>query len=233
MIVPATYSFIESIQVSFDGNWVYFVAPIGNGNPALYKVPITGGTPIVLDNSGYIYSVNVDVVDGSMATYDKRITNSSGANVSAIFSLSTSGSGSPTLLADDSSHNYEFPQFSKDATQIVFESDRDDPNFEIYVMSATGGSFNGSGLTQVTNLPDVAKQDGVSFSADGKSTVFVGSGPTPSQTGVYHSGLIGSSPPENCTLIVHDSTIQAGLYWTSVGGRSQGGTTGYLSRRRQ
>jgi hypothetical protein len=232
MLVPPTYSFIESIQVSADGAWVYFVAPIGTGNPALYKVPSTGGTPKVLDNSGFILSANVDPVTGSNVIYDKEIVYPNGNQKTAIFELPTSGSVSPNLITNDPNDNYEFPQFSKDGTQIVMESDINDPNFEIYTMSSTGGSINGAGLTQVTNLPAVAKENGVSFSADGTSTAFVGNSASATATGIYVSGTIGANPPAPTSMIVQDNTVQAGLYWTSNGGRSASGTMAYLARPR-
>jgi len=231
-IVKPTYSFIESMQVSLDGAWVYYVASIGANYPALYKVSITGGTPITLDNTGFIMSANVDTVTGTMVTYDKEIVLGNGNNVSAVYVLSTKG-GVPTLVTNDQANNYEMPQFSKDASQIVLESDKDHSNFEVYTMSASNISVNGSGLTQVTDSPNVAKQDGVSFSADGTTTSYVGQGLGAANTGIYVSGLIGANPPAPSTLVVQDSTVQAGMYWTSFGGRSTSGLTAYLARPRR
>jgi hypothetical protein len=235
MIVPPTYSFIEALQVSFDGRWVYYVAPIGNGDPALYKVSINGGQPLALDNTGFIFSANVDGVSGNMVTYDKEITNSQGQVVSAVFTLPTTGHGTPTMLVNDPAHNYEFPQFSKDATQIAFESDVDDPDFDIYVAGATGGTVSGSSLIRVTNMPSVSKEDGLAFGADGSSVAFIGFAALNSQVGLYVSGQIGANPPAPCNLIVQDSTIQSGLYWTSMTGRAPGELTVSLAsqRRRQ
>lgn len=230
-IVAPSYSFVESMQVSFDGHWLYLVAAIGANNPVLYKVSMTNGSTQVLDNTGFIYSANVDVVTGTTVTYDKDTVYPNGNDKSAIYSLPTSG-GTPTLLANDPNDNYEFPQFSKDGSRIVCLCDKDNPNFEVYVLSAQGGSTNGSGLTQVTNLPAIAKENGVTFSADGNSTAFIGLADGVAGSGLYVSGQIGAKPIAAPSLIVNDDTVEAGLYWTSSTGRAVGGATAFLAKRR-
>jgi hypothetical protein len=218
-IVPPTYSFIASIQVSSDGAWVYFVAAIGTGDSYLYKVATKGGTPIVLDNSSYVYTANVDTVNGSKITYDKDYVYPDGTLQSAIFVRSTSANAAPTLLIDDSGANYGCPQFSPDGTKIAFVSDKDDANMEVYLVSASGGS-----IVQMTNAPSISKVfTGVTFSPDGSSTAFIGLG-----SGLYRTGTIGSSNAPS--LIVSDSTVLGGIYWTGNGGRSEAIHAHSLSR---
>jgi Tol biopolymer transport system component len=229
LVAPVYYS-IQSIQVSIDGAWVYYIAQLGQtGNSELYKLPIAGGTPIVLDSDS-IYSANVDTVTGTQVVYDKNYTYVGGNSESAVFIRSTAVTGTPTQLTVDSSHNYEWPQFSKDGTKIVLTSDKNDPFFEVYTMASNTVSTNGSGLTQVTSNPTIDKESGVTFSADGTMAAYIGLDTAGSANGVYRSGVIGTQNPS--TLIVPDSHIQAGIYWTSATGRARGGTTGYLSRNR-
>lgn len=220
-LVRPTYSFIENVQVSSDGAWVYFVAATGNGDAYLYKVSSSGGTPILLDNSSFVYTASVDIVDGSLITYDKDYTYQDGTVRSAVFVRSTASSATPRLLIDDSSANYGCPMFSPDGTKIAFVSDKDDANMEVYVTGVGGGD-----IQQVTAAPTISKQyTGVAFSPDGDSTAFVGY-----NSGVFLTGKIGSlSTP---SLIVSDQTVTGGLYWTSSNGRAQVGSSATLSHPR-
>ena len=86
-----------------------------------------------MDN-GFVFSANVDVVNGSQVVYDKLITPSAGATpVSQVFTRSTSASGTPVQVTDGTTPTtIQFPQFSKDASQIVMVSDKDYANFEVY-----------------------------------------------------------------------------------------------------
>jgi hypothetical protein len=97
-------------------------------------------------------------------------------------------------------------------------------------MSAT----NGGGIVKVTNDPSVYKlYNGVTFSADGTTTAFVGTAPpsgTLSVQGLYRSPVIGGSGAS--TEIVTDPVILAGVYWTSTNGRSRSGVTAFLARKR-
>ena len=220
-VVPPTYSFVETVQVSYDGAWVYYVAAIGSGDACLYKVATAGGAPIVLDNSGFVYTASVDIVSGSKITYDKDYTYPDGRVESAVFVKSTDSDGPPILLTNDSTANYGCPQFSPDGTKIAFVSDKDDANMEVYVVSASGGN-----ILQVTNAPQLPKQyTGVAFSPDGTTTAFIGF-----DSGVYRSAPLGAQGAP--TLIVHDATAIGGIYWTNASGRAQGGATATLSRRR-
>jgi len=221
-IVTPTYTFIASIQVSLDGSFVYYIAAIGSGDTFLYKVPITGGTPVQLDTD-QVFTANVDVVNGSMITYDKLVSYSNGNILSAVFVRSTASSATPIQLTNDSNSNYACPQFSKDGTKIALESDKADSNFEVYVMSAT----DGSNLTQITNDPTIAKQyTGVAYSADGTAVAYIGE-----TAGVYKSPPIGNTG--SSAQLVNDATVNDGLYWTSTTGRARGGTTAYLGHRRK
>jgi len=220
VIAPA-YSFIGSIQVSFDGVWIYYLAAVGTGSLELYKVSINGGAPIVLD-SDEVFTANVDISKGSKITYDKLVSYPNGNVFSAIFVRSTANSATPVQITNDSSANYCCPQFSKDGTKVVCLSDKADSAMEVYSMNATDGST----LTQITNAPSINKQyTAVSFSADGTTTAFVAD-----SIGVYVSGPIGTNNAP--TQIVNDTTTENSLYWTSLSGRSSSGTTGYISKQR-
>ncbi len=223
-LVAPVYSVITSIQISIDGAWIYYIAAIGAGNTQLYKIPITGGVPIVLD-SGEINSAFVDTVDGTRITYDKYYTFLDGNNVDSIFVRPTTTSGTPVQLTTDSKANYSNPQFSKDGTKIVFVSDKDDANGEVYLMSAT----DGSGITKLTNNPTINKMgNGVTMSADGTKASYIGMDTVGTAFGVYTSGAVGTSNPS--TLIVSDLTILPGIYWTSSNGRAVAGAARLMSR---
>lgn len=230
-VLAPGYAFISQIQVSVDGGSVYFTAAASStANFELYKVPIGGGTPIVLDSSD-IYTFNVDPVSGSQVVYDKNYTYLNGNSKSAVFLRSTAASGTPISITNDDSSDYSRPQFSKDASQIVMVSDKDSASYDVYTLSAKATSTNGSNLTRVTNLPNVSKYFGASLSADGSKAAFIGidnAGGTGS--GVYVSGAIGSSNPS--IQIVSDNGVQPGIYWTSSSGRARGGTTGFYYWRR-
>ncbi len=230
-IVAPTYTFISQIQVSVDGAYVYYTAAAGSaGNFELYKVSINGGAPIVLDSAN-IYTFNVDSFNGSRVTYDKNYTYLNGNSKSAVFIRTTAASGNPVSITNDPSSDYSRPQFSKDATQIVLVSNKDDAQYDVYTMSASATSTNGSGLTRVTNSPTISKYFGATLSADGTQAAFIGLDNTGgTASGVFVSGAIGTSGAT--TQIVTDAGVQPGIYWTSAAGRSRGGTTGFFGARR-
>jgi hypothetical protein len=230
-IVPPTYSLVGQIQVSVDGAFVYYTASVGSaGNFELYKVSINGGTPTVLDTDD-IYTFNVDAVNGSRVTYDKNYTYLNGNSKSAVFLRSTAVSGTATSITSDASSDYSRPQFSKDGTQIVLVSDKDDAQYDVYTMSSSATSTNGSGLTRVTNAPTLSKYFGATLSADGTKAAFIGLDNTGgTASGVFVTSTIGSGGAN--TQIVNDPSVQPGIYWTSSSGRARGGTTGFFGSRK-
>lgn len=218
-IVAPVYRLVSEIQVSPDGSTVYYIAAIGSGNTELYKVPITGGVPVVL-NSDAIFSMNVDEVDGSRITYDKVVKYSNGNFKSTIIVQPTKNTGVPVELNPDSSANYACPQFSKDGSKIVFTSDKADAQGEVYVMNST----DGSNMVQVTSNPTINKlYNGCTFSADGTKVAYIGFDTAGSAYGVYESSLIGGSG--SSTNIVNDLTINPGINWTSAAGLLLKGST--------
>ena len=228
-IVQPIYSAVSQIQVSIDGLWVYYVAAIGNGNYELYKVSSSGGIPIVLD-SGDIYTFNVDTVTGTQVVYDKNFTYTNGNSETAVFLRLTSASGTPVSITNDPSHNYETPQFSKDATEIVLASDKDATNFDIYSLSATASSTNGSGLNRIST-DGIGKSYGVAFGNNLSTVGYVGIDPSGgSGTGLYVATKGATSTTTK--LIVPDSSIVPGIYWTSSNGRSICGVSGSLGNWR-
>ena len=211
-IVAPKYRLVTEIQVSPDGSTVYYIASIGSGNTELYKVPVTGGVPVVL-NSDAIFSMNVDEVDGSRITYDKVVMYSNGNFKSTIFVQPTKNTGVAVQLNPDSTANYACPQFSKDGSKIVFTCDKADAQGEVYVMNST----DGSNMVQVTNNPTINKlYNGCAFSADGTMVAYVGFDTVGSAYGVYVSSAIGSN--ESSTNIVNDLAIKPGINWTSSTG---------------
>jgi hypothetical protein len=229
-IVPPTYRAISSIQVANAGSFVYYVAQSNrSGNFELYGVPINGGAPTVFD-SGDIGSASVETYYGYEITYDKTVSYPNGNSYQAIFVIPASNGATPVQLTNDAGSNFECPQFSKDNTQIVFISDKDDASGEVYTMNAT----NGSGIVKVTNNPTIGKMgNGVTFSADGTQTAYIGVDTSASgaATGVYTTASI--TPNSSSTLIVPDPNVWPGIYWTNFNGQARGGTTGYLVNRRR
>jgi Tol biopolymer transport system component len=202
---------------------VYFVAATSiTSDSQLFKVAITGGTVTPL---AYCYTAQVRDA-GDVATFDYLNPNSTN---SSVYTISTNGNGSPTLVTSDLNNYYIAPQWSKDGTKIVLASNKDDAAYEVYVTSATPGGA----LTQVTNLSTVNKYNGATFSADGTMIAFVGtagSGGSLSTQGVYTSTAIGTTPGQ--TLIYPDSLIEGGIYWTGSNGRSRGLVGTYFARRK-
>ncbi len=227
-IVGAVYVDIAQIQVSIDGVWVYYIASTSaSGNYELYKVSSGGGTPVVLDSDD-IFSFNVDSLNGSEVVYDKQYAYANGNSPYSVLIRPTALSGKASLLTNDNTNDYDTPQFSKDGTQVILVSDKDNTNWDVYTMSASTVSTNGSGLTRVTNST-INKLAGVTFSADGTKAAYVGMDLVNNvATGVYESGAIGAGT--SSTLILTDLSIIPGIYWTSSIGRSLTGPTGYFAR---
>ena len=230
-IVAATYFDIAQIQVSFDGAWVYYIASTSaNGNYELYKVAITGGTPVVLVSDD-VYTFNVDSYNGTRIVYDKQYAYSNGNSPYSVLIRPTTNTGTATVITNDNTNDYDTPQFSKDGTQIILVSDKDNTNWDVYTMSSSAISTNGSGLTRVTNSA-INKLAGVTFSADGTQAAYVGVDLTNNvATGIYVTGTIGTGT--SSSLVYTDLSIIPGIYWTSNIGRATYGTNGYFSRYRR
>ena len=227
-VVAPIYTDIAQIQVSIDGVWIYYLASTSaSGNYELFKVASSGGTPVVLDSDD-VFSFSVDTLNGSEVVYDKQYAYSNGKSPYSVLIRPTALSGKATLLTNDNTNDYDTPQFSKDGTQIILVSDKDNTNWDVYTMSATTVSTNGSGLTRVTNSA-INKLAGVTFSADGTKAAFVGMDLTNNvATGVYVTGTIGVGT--SSSLVFTDLSIVPGIYWTSSIGRSLTGPTGYFAR---
>lgn len=219
-VVPPQYSYVSSVQVSNDGKFVYYVAAVGLNDTQLFRVPIGGGSVKTID---FAFSAELNAA-GDTVVYDKIPT---GGTTNQIYISPADGTAPPTALTSDVSHNYETPQWSKDGTKLVLASDKDNSLFEIYTMAPTAGAP----LTQVSNLANVDKSQGVSLSPDGTMAAFIGISGDTTKAGVYRTASFGTNPITQ-TQVVVDPNVLNGIYWTGSNGRAIGNANGFIARRR-
>jgi hypothetical protein len=234
-IVAPTLVGVDAVTVTPDGNYVLFSAEDSNQNENIYKVQISGGTPVAL----YLGDdPEVDPTDTYIA-YDQADPN----NIlnQYIWESKIDGS-SPTQLTSGSFD--EYPQFSKQSDRIGFDR----------VDGATTGAKDiwtytiaTKALTQITTSPDTQAGSlyitGASWSPDGTSLSFYSSpldaGPNPAPTALYTA----TSTPTTPSTVVSGSTTPATVvtsvvspvaetYWTGNNGRGASPLRGFEFRRK-
>jgi Tol biopolymer transport system component len=221
LVAPA-YDFVSSLQVSSNGEFVYYVGTTGNVD-ALYKLPINGGAPTTLVTSG-VFSAHVSLA-GDRVAFSQIQSNNRGA----IFVRSTANVDVPVQLTDfegTDGFDADYPQFSKDGARIVFSSNRlSTITFDLWTVPSVGGNFQ-----RLTNTPD-ADEIGASFNGTGTMVSFVAIDIDSEKTGIWRtsSTTVGGGR----TALRLSSSVGSSTYWTTANGRASRGADLRLDQRRR
>jgi len=214
-VVAPTYAAIISLQMSNDGNTLYYVAATpGAETPKIYKVAVTGGTPVALDSAEDAHLNS----DGTMLVYSKLAADFT----TEVWKRGVNAGDTPVRLTTSPGED-EFVQWSKDGTKIAFSSSRSG-SFQVFTMNA-----DGSGQTAVTGN---ASADDVtpSFNSDGSKLCFLslGDGGISTVTTINSTGVDSGRTP-----VKSANDLLFGTYWTSSNGRSIGITSVLAQRLRK
>jgi len=197
-VTTATYDFVDQIQVANNGSFLIFSADPGDGTLRLYRVDLTPsiGTATQLDLGEFFFiSPQNDQV-----VYSK----SDGGDLD-IF-VRPLPTGSATRLTDNTVQD-AYPQFSKDASKIIFSSARGSDFFDLFQINPDGTSE-----TQLTSTADQSDFGG-SWNTTGNSYSFaVASGEATA------SGLFRRSGSSTAVQLKESNAILA-TYWTSTDGK--------------
>jgi hypothetical protein len=222
-IVAPSFDFVDSLQVSSDGQFVYFVGTNGT-NDSLYKVPINGSSaPVVLVNGGITHA-HINQA-GSQVVYAQVQSN----NRAAVFVRPTTNTGSSTQLTEffgTAGYDADFPQFSKDSTKVVFSADKDSASgtYDLFTIASVGGN-----LQRITNTQE-RDELGASFNNDGTAVSYVALDIDTTKSGIYRTSATATD--QNTTLLKASTAVGNSTYWTSQSGRSRGIGAMVLDRRR-
>jgi len=200
----AGYQAINQMQVSNDGQWVYYTALL-NANDvqyALFRVPIAGGTPTQIAPTVDFFQLNMA---GTTIVFDQL-----NGSVGNIYTVSSSG-GTPSNLTNSSSDEI-MPQWSKDGTKIAYCSTNGGVTYNIFTMTSSGGS-----QTQITKPGAGVDNLGPSFSGDGTMVSFIYLGSNGAQAGVYTVPSTGGS----ISNVIFNPSLDNTTYWTTAGGRAR------------
>ncbi len=207
-VVPPTYDAVYSLQVSPDGNTLYFVASVTGDTTKLRKVAKAGGTPITLDDA-QTASLNFA---GDTLVYEKFVTTS--AN---IFKRSTADVAAPVQLTNIGTRNDFRPQWNKQGNRVIFCS-QDAVNLsDVFSVNSVGGDRRQ--LTNTVDLDEIA----ASYNDDSTRFATVVSALDLTQSGLYVASTSGTDIGRVFILPVPNSN--EALYWTSNLGRSPGGAS--------
>jgi hypothetical protein len=172
---PTLYSALETQALSSTDRRVMFVAParieapnwlrdgktlIYNGGGRLYRVPVAGGTPAVID-TGFAVRCNNDhgvSPDGTRLVISDQ---SQGDKRSRIYTLPVGG-GRPTLVTENGPSYWH--GWSPDGATLAYCAERDG-EFDVYTVPAAGGTE-----TRLTSAKGL--DDGPEFSPDGRHIYF-------------------------------------------------------------
>jgi TolB protein len=155
-IVYHTTKHIEAPNWSRDGKFFLF-----NSGGRIWKLPVTGGTPEVIDTGSQTNCNNDHGIspDGTQIAISDQ---SQGNRQSRVYILPIGG-GTPRLMTPPGPPSY-WHGWSPDGKTLAFTGDRNN-NYDIYSMSAEGGPE-----TRLTTAEGT--DDGPDFSPDGKLIYF-------------------------------------------------------------
>jgi hypothetical protein len=210
-LLPAAYRFIEQIQVSPDGQTVYFIAGLGESDAQLLKVSMDGGEATVVDLAE---SFHINQA-GTQIAYSKFVNGNE-----EIFTMNLAGTPNPVRRTfsplDDT-----LPQWSKDGTKIVFASNRRNANdYDLYTMNA-----DGSGTVALTATDDTIEL-GASYNEAGDTVAYAALGGESTGGGLYTIPTAGGGR----TSVKPSDALLGSAYWTTAGGRGRTSPYGLTSR---
>ena len=193
-----SYDSIDGLQVANNGKFLVFLASSSGSASRMYYLALTSPLPepVLVDDADrfHISPLNDQVV------YSKPV-----GGHGAIFTRPLPTGTSVKVIDVDGKEDFD-PQFNKDATKIVFSSDRDGTQFDLYLANA-----DGTNVKRLTNTPDVSEA-GASFNAAGTEIAYVASGAT---TSLNRLPLTGS------TVVLKESAGLNGTRWTGADGKAK------------
>ena len=156
-VVYHTRDHIEAPNWSRDGKFFLF-----NGNGRIYRLPVTGGKPELLDTGSQIHCNNDHGIspDGTQLAISDQTSKD---KKSRIYVLPVSG-GTPRLVTQTSPSYWH--GWSPDGKTLAYCAERDG-QFGIFTIPADGGDE-----TRLTTAPAGGLDDGPDYSPDGKYIYF-------------------------------------------------------------
>lgn len=213
------YDYVSALQVTSDGTQVVFTASRTGQTSHLRKVAIGGAT------SSTILDANECAMSSLNWSSDKvayvRVAGGDGD----IFIRGLGTSDTPVQLTNNTVAEELWPQFSKNGTKVVFSSDRDGLQFDLYTIN-----IDATGLFRLTSSADL-NESSASWSPTATQlsySAFTISGSL-TNNGLYRINSDGTGK----TQIRSVSAIGESIYWTSADGRARSRVTSqsYFSRR--
>lgn len=200
-ISTQTFAFVGDLAFAPDGNTVFFVASTTDSAPRrLYKLPVSGGTPEVLDNA---LRLAVSPV-GQKLVYSKDNAEFTGSD---IYVRDYNAGSTPTRLTTAVAEN-SYPAFNRAGTKIVYSSNANG-SYELFTINP-----DGTGNVQVTTTADL-DEFGASFNEDGTKLAYSALSNELGGSGIYVANVNGSGRQQ----VAADASIDFDVYWTSSLGR--------------
>ena len=197
-ISPGSYSFIDGVQVSNNGDFLIFSGDIGDGSLRLYYVQLkpTLGTPTLLDMGSFFHIAG---------TNDKVVYSKPDGGDADIY-VKPLPSGTAVKLTEDAAEDV-YPQWSKDNSKIIFSSNRGASLLDLYSMNA-----DGTGQTRLTDTADDSEFGG-SFNSAIDAFAYGVSSNDPANSGLYR--ITGTT----ARVQLKATNGILGTYWTSTDGK--------------
>ena len=211
-LVAPTYFGVVSLQITEDATKIVYTGVDSSGqNSNLFVEPITGGTPLELDNSGADNFADVSPGDSNTVVFSELI---GGAGQLFYKKISAGASGAATQLTNDSFDD-ENPVFTHDGTAVVFNEGVPQSGGAFDIQYPTIISMSTGKETKLLNPDQVFFEQ----ASPNTGATFVGySGQGNTTIGLYTQATTTSAKP---TLILNDEEINTtiGVYWTGNNGR--------------
>lgn len=206
-LVPPIYGYVFSMQVTPNGQSIIYSANAPDADPDVFRLPINGGTPVVIDQSAWFPSISPD---GSKIVYGKTAV---GDLQSDLFVANVIGGGITRLT--ENPEDETMPFWSRDGTRIVYSRippGTEVPSYDLYVMNS-----NGTNQVAVLATADMS-ETGASFSPDGTRIAYVAfSLASDDESGLYTAATSGGAATR--VQLRSGGDVTGGTYWTSASGR--------------
>ena len=193
-----SYDSIDGLQVANNGKFLVFLASSAGSASRMYYLALTTPLPdpVLVDDADrfHISPLSDQVV------YSKPV-----GGHGAIFTRPLPTGASTKVIDVEGKEDFD-PQFNKDASKIVFSSDRNGPQFDLYLANA-----DGTNVKRLTDTPEVSEA-GASFNEAGTQIAYVASGAT---TSLNRLPLTGS------TVVLKESAGLSGTRWTGADGKAK------------
>ena len=193
-----SYDSIDGLQVANNGAFLIFLASSSGSASRMYYLELKSPLPdpVLLDDADRFHISPLS----NQVVYSKPVGGRGG-----IFTRPLP-TGSATKVIDvDGKEDFD-PQFNKDASKIVFSSDRNGPQFDLYV-----AKVDGTDVQRITDTPDVSEA-GASFNEAGTEIAYVASGATTS---------LNRLPVAGSAVVLKESAGLNGTRWTGSDGKAK------------